>query len=274
MLYDLPDDINYVQWSWLLNKYPIAYRTSATELLQPALPGKAAPNRVLGIFPEFNNTSRYLKYTKDEADEMRRYLDGNYLSKEKATKHAFLANIARYSIIHLSTHADAGDLYVPPSISFIDTALYLPEIYGLAVENKLMVLSACETGIGKLYTGESAMSLANGFVQAGVNNIVFSLWKVNDFSTSRLMANFYHHYTDKQPAYMALRNSKLDYLKDEKVDLAYKSPYFWAPFVYYGNTDVETANILWITSPVAIVLFTICLSILIFLLYRGFRNRI
>ena len=155
----------------------------------------------------------------------------------------------------------------------LDSALFLPEIYGLDIDNKLMVLSACETGIGKLHTGESAISLANGFVQAGVNNIIFSLWQVNDYTTSGLMANFYQHYANNEAAHLALRNAKLDYLKDERISLTNKSPYFWASFVYYGTTQIESTDIDSKAFPYAVLLIGIGFILLVYLLFRALNKR-
>lgn len=242
LVYEIPKNAQYSQWSWVLNKYPIAYRSSAAEVLSNKEDKNNFGREILGVFPEFEGSREHLMYSANEYEGISDFFNGKYLLKSKATKAAFLKNIADYPVIHLSTHANAGDLNRPPSIAFIDSSLFLPEIYGLDVDNKLMVLSACETGLGKLHTGESAISLANGFVQVGVDNIVFSLWSVNDFSTSELMSDFYRHFSESEPVSLSLRHAKQDYLKNENVSANNKSPYYWASFVYYGDTQIKSNN--------------------------------
>lgn len=102
-----------------------------------------------------------------------------------------------------------------------------------------MVLSACETGVGKLYKGEGAMSIARGFQYAGVKNLVFSLWQINDLSTSQVMQSFYKNLNQSQSTYYSNRQSKLDYLQDKRISNIKKSPYYWGAFVYYGTLDSE-----------------------------------
>lgn len=120
--------------------------------------------------------------------------------------------------------------------------MYLNELYSLDLNAHLVVLSACETGVGKLYKGEGAMSIARGFQYAGAENLLFTLWQINDLSTSQIMESFYENYTDLQSAYLANNRSKIDYLKNETIGNAKKSPYYWSAFVYYGQLDAAKTN--------------------------------
>src|SRR5699024_4900742 len=101
--------------------------------------------------------------------------------------------------IHLATHAFAGHqtnsrtgiaFYQNPDNTNEDI-LYLNEIYNLQMNAQLIVLSACETGLGAIVPGEGIMGLSRAFQYAGVNNLVVSLWKVNDRLTADLMIQFY-----------------------------------------------------------------------------------
>ncbi|MBL6447041.1 CHAT domain-containing protein [Fulvivirga sp. 29W222] len=237
-----PTSADFSQWPWLIYKSPVFYQYSAALYLNDFQRGELSADKVLGFFPRFADTDRYLKYSQNELDEIRKYFDGDFLSNNEATKQAFISRAPDYPVIHLSTHAKPGGFHEPPSVAFADSALYLPEVFGLDLNTRLLVLGACETGIGKLYKGEGPLSLATGFLHAGVNNIVLSLWKVNDYSTSRLMANFYRNYNEEPLAYDALHQAKLDYLKDRNVGVDKKSPYYWAPFVYYGGHDSDGIN--------------------------------
>ena len=142
-------------------------------------------------------------------------------------------------MLHLSTHATGGDFINPASIAFYDAPMLVNELYSMDIHPELVVLSACETGIGKLQKGEGPMSIARGFQYAGAKNILFSLWQINDASTATLMSLFYKSYKKTQSAHAANRRSKLDYLQDKSVSNIKKSPYYWSAFMYYGKIEEE-----------------------------------
>ncbi|MEP2771391.1 MAG: CHAT domain-containing tetratricopeptide repeat protein [Fulvivirga sp.] len=270
LLTALPDTQGYAQWPWLLRKTPIFYHYSADLYTTRRFVSAKGSQQVLGFFPRFADTKRYLSYSEEEAKEIEKYFKGDFYRNEKATKQTFLKQVGKYPIVHLSTHASAGSILKPPSISFIDSDLYLPEIYGLNMHTELMVLGACETGIGKLYRGEGPLSIAAGFMHAGVENIMLSLWKVNDYSTSKLMAYFYENYADEKQASMAVHKAKLDYLGDEKIALDKKSPYYWASFVYYGGLQKEVTHT---TQFVWYIVGTIVLLLVVSVEGYKIRNR-
>lgn len=266
-----PASQDFSRWPWLIKQSPVFYQYSAELYLHDFHSGEFATDKILGFFPRFAGTDRFLKYSQNEREEISKYFDVDFLSDRQATKHAFLSRASAYPVIHLSTHAKSGGIYEPPSVTFIDSALYLPEIFGLNLHTELLVLGACETGIGKLYKGEGPLSLASGFSHAGVKNIVLSLWKVNDYSTSRLMANFYEHYEEKRQAHVALHHAKLDYLQDNEIGMDKKSPYYWASFVYYGNNEVDNDMSKSSYGIYTFIAAFMAISLLIFFYYRRRR---
>ena len=193
---------------------------------------------------------------------------GKYFENAEATFDNFKKNATDYSILHLSTHADAGDVVTPASIKFYDQEILYSELYHLKINPDLVVLSACETGIGKLFKAEGAMSIARGFQLAGAQNLLFSLWKVNDYTTSVFMDYFYQNIKNKQSYFEANRQAKLDFLKDKSIPNAKKSPYYWSAFVYYGavETSEKTNYGLYIGISIGIIG--------LFLLYFKLRKRI
>jgi tetratricopeptide (TPR) repeat protein len=96
---------------------------------------------------------------------------------------------------------------------------------------KLVVLSACETGLGDIVRGEGVFGLRRAFVLAGAETLVMSLWKVPDEQTKELMVDFYKHLLEGKPRAEALREAQLA-MKEK-----YPNPYFWGAFICQGNPD-------------------------------------
>ncbi len=237
---------NFEKLPYLIHKTTISYSYSASILWSDSKVIDTRKNKLIGFFPVFKNNHRNLAelgYTVQEATSIKNEIDGNFLIGEAASKKSFNLLKDDFSILHLSTHATAGDLYTPPAIEFFNETLYLPEIYGYNLNYNLVVLSACETGIGTLSKGEGVLSLARGFSYAGVKNLIVSLWKVNDKSTENLMASFYKNYKKTGSKSKALYHSKLNYLEDTSISAIKKSPYYWASFSYFGEiTTLKNQN--------------------------------
>ncbi|MBN2868272.1 MAG: CHAT domain-containing protein, partial [Flavobacteriaceae bacterium] len=228
---------NYSKMPFLIQKQCIAYNTSAELFVKGKLP--EFNDDVLGVFPVFKNTKKALTFSEDEAKSIDQFTDAKFLMYTSATKKDAFKQANNYGVLHFSTHADAGSFSIPANIEFADENLFLNELYTKQLDNNLVVLSACETGIGKLNKGEGSMSLARGFQYAGINQLVFSLWKVNDKSTSQIMHNFYKNYSKFESIAIANQKSKQQYLNDKSISNAKKSPYYWSAFVYYGTSTAK-----------------------------------
>jgi CHAT domain-containing protein len=114
-----------------------------------------------------------------------------------------------------------------------DGLLQVYEIFNLKLNADLVVLSACETGLGKQVKGEGLIGLTRAFMYAGTSSVVVSLWKVLDTSTADLMVRFYRHLKDgKLSKAEALRQAQLELIRHGK----FAHPYFWAPFVLVGKS--------------------------------------
>lgn len=149
--------------------------------------------------------------------------------------------LKQFNIVHFATHGILNDKV--PELSGIvlsmvnergqaeDGFLTLRDIYNLDLPVHLVVLSACQTGVGQSVKGEGLIGLTRGFLNAGAQSLVVSLWQVEDRATAELMERFYRHMFGKNrlsPA-AALREAKLE-MAQEKYD-----PYFWAGFVLQGD---------------------------------------
>ena len=263
---------NFAKMNYLLNDFKIGYRNSAAFYLN-SIPFQHKKETILGVFPLFENSNLELAFSKNELENLQANFSGKYLDKQEATFENFKKNAENYSILHLSTHASSGDIIEPASIRFIDQEILYSELYNLNLNPNLVVLSACETGIGKLYKSEGAMSVARGFQFAGAQNLLFSLWKVNDFTTSVLMEKFYKNVKKGNSFFESNHQAKLDFLNDETISNSKKSPYYWASFVYYGTLENQSSNnnFLWISIMGFVVVFAL---VSLFLFLRRRRKQI
>jgi CHAT domain-containing protein len=150
--------------------------------------------------------------------------------------------LSQYKIVHFATHGLLDSKHPELSglvLSMVDQQgrpqdgfLGLADIYNLKLSANLVVLSACETGLGKQIDGEGLVGLARGFMHAGATGVVASLWKVSDVATADLMKKFYQAMEQQQlspPA--ALRAAQITMLKQKR----WHSPYYWAAFQMLGE---------------------------------------
>jgi CHAT domain-containing protein len=114
--------------------------------------------------------------------------------------------------------------------SFLNTY----EIYNMDINARMTVLSACNTGNGKLQKGEGIMSLARAFLFAGCPSIVMTLWAVEDNASGDLISSFYKYLSKGKSKDESLRLAKLDYIKNS--DKTRVHPYFWSGYVNIGDT--------------------------------------
>lgn len=149
---------------------------------------------------------------------------------------------ARSKIVHMATHGLFSEEH--PELSGLmlsrfdekgDTQngfISASEIYSLKLQAELVVLSACQTGLGKNIKGEGVVGLTRGFMFAGAKKVIVSLWNVNDKATSELMTIFYQKYLlEHKTAGQALREAQLGLIKSPE----WENPYYWAAFTMYGN---------------------------------------
>jgi tetratricopeptide (TPR) repeat protein len=257
---------NFAKMHYLLNDFKIGYSNSADFYLN-AIPFQHKKESILGVFPLFEKTDLELAFSKKELQNIKTNFDGNYLESQNANFSNFKLNAANYSILHLSTHASSGDLVEPASIKFYDQEILYSELYHLDIHPDLVVLSACETGLGKLYKAEGAMSVARGFQFAGAQNLLFSLWKVNDYTTSVFMDKFYKNVKKGHSFFDSNHQAKIDFLADESISNTKKSPYYWSAFVYYGALEEKESNTNFLYIGLVLIV-----GIVLVLLFRNYKK--
>ena len=154
-------------------------------------------------------------------------------------------NLKEFSIVHFATHGIVNDKQ--PELSGIvlsmvnkrgqdqDGYLTLHDIYYLDLPIRLVVVSACRTGIGKQIPGEGLIALSRGFMHAGAQSVVVSLWDVDDEATAEFMTRFYDQMLGKNklPPAAALQQAKSE--MQVHANERWRAPYYWAGFVLQGD---------------------------------------
>lgn len=187
-----------------------------------------------------------LLFSRDEAEAILS-LTSNQLKLEALDfranrKVAMSDELSQYRIVHFSTHGLLDSRHPELSglvLSLVDEAgrpqdgfLRLQDIYTLRLNADLVVLSACQTGLGKDVRGEGVIGLVRGFMYAGAPRVMASMWEVDDAATAELMKRFYRGVLQEKltPA-AALRAAQIEMLKKSH----WQSPYYWGAFVLQGE---------------------------------------
>ena len=189
---------------------------------------------------------RRLLFSRDEAEAILSMApsssDLKALDFHANRKLATSDELGQYQILHFSTHGLLDSRHPELSglvLSLVDEAgqpqegfLRLNEIYTLRLNADLVVLSACQTGLGKDVKGEGLVGLTRGFMYAGAPRVMASLWEVDDAATTELMKRFYRGVLQqKLPPSAALRAAQIEMLKRKH----WQSPYYWGAFVLQGE---------------------------------------
>jgi CHAT domain-containing protein/tetratricopeptide (TPR) repeat protein len=210
----------------------------------PATLGGASPGP--GPVGDANHEFPRLVATRQEADAILATApEGTTLRAigfEASRATAMSPELAHYRIVHFATHGVFNN--ESPGLSGIvlsmldergrtqDGFLRLHDIYGLQLPAELVVLSACDTALGKQVRGEGLVGVVRGFMYAGAKRVVASLWKVDDEATGQLMRVFYREMLEKgRPPGDALRQAQLSLRRGRR----WREPFYWAAFVLQGE---------------------------------------
>jgi CHAT domain-containing protein len=221
-----------------------------------ALPGKNRPAAVEGT-PSMADAKRSagesgladlvrLRFSRLEADEITRLVADELkleaLDFAASRALATSAEIGQYRIVHFATHGLINNLHHELSgivLSLVNEQghpqngfLRLYDIYNLKLGADLVVLSACQTALGKEVKGEGLVGLTRGFMYAGAPRVVASLWRIDDRASAELMKRFYQGMLGERlrPA-AALRAAQVSMWKDQR----WQAPHYWAAFTFQGE---------------------------------------
>ena len=252
---------DYTALPYLVNDYTISYGYSATLLLDQRNKIKKQSAGNLTAFAPVDFNGQYydemirgglgnvssLPATETEVNGIAA-LFGKNVKKQKSSifthqqaneQNAKTSEVRNYKFVHIATHGVineektklSGLLLYGDTTTAEDGILYAGETYNLKLNANIVVLSACETALGKVQKGEGIIGLTRGFLYSGATNLVVSLWRVADESTSNLMIDFYSRLISKKSVPQSIKEAKLQMIKNGKN----AAPYYWAPFILIGS---------------------------------------
>ena len=234
-LHALPFQAVRVDNQYLIQKYAISYAPSATVL--KFCWDKFVPRD--GTLP-FNGKALLIgvpderaAHVSDEISALANLLgDADVLLSEQATFVQVRDTAHEYGLLHIAAHG----LFRPESpllssIHLFDRWMTVQDIYDLELRASLVMLSACETGLGHDAGGDDMVGLVRGFLYAGASSLIVSLWSVDDESMTKLTTTFYTNWLMGQSKAQALRSAQLALLE------TYEHPFYWAPLVLVGSEN-------------------------------------
>lgn len=223
---------------YLIEEHSISYLSSASLMQFTTGKRKKVADSVLAIGnPDLGDPALNLRYAEREVKEIARLFPQSavYVRKE-ATERRAKEHAANYSLIHFATHGEfneqnplASSLKLSPDDPSSGD-LTTEEIFRLKLNASLVVLSACESALGKISSGDEIVGLTRAFIYAGTPSVVTTLWKVNDKATYELMQAFYQN-LKRMGKGEALRQAQISLMRD------LKHPYYWGAFVLTGDAD-------------------------------------
>jgi len=229
----------------LIEKYTLSYAHSLNLLFeQIAIRQKERKaSSWVGFAPSMEE--RPLSASSTELAKIQEITGGAFYASTQANKENYFKNVANKQVIHLATHSvftdqDSSNIYLLFNGEEGKEYLSLSDIYHQNLQAELVVLSACETGIGSQQKSEGMLSLARAFHVAGVPTTLMSLWRIPDKETQKIMELFYENLAIGKPIDESLQAAKLSYLHQSD-DVILKHPYFWAGFSSVGA--IEAINI-------------------------------
>lgn len=254
------DEILYRKLKYLMNDYNISYAYSATFLQEVVNRNYSRKHELVAFAPVYTRAihldslmqvrqSRFrilydLPYARQEAQYVSGLAGGELYLNKDARESVFKSVSGKYDIIHLAMHTFLNDVNPMNSAMIFmqdqddkqeDGLLYTYEVYGLPLKARMVVLSSCNTGSGKLSEGEGILSLARGFLYSGSQSVVMSMWEIDDKSGTDIIKSFYDNLKKGKSKSSALKHARSAYLKNASQLKSH--PYFWSSMVVYGENS-------------------------------------
>jgi len=243
---------NPKNWSFLLKEYAISYANSATLLFDKdnarndEIISSKAQECLAFSFSGNSNLSDTKTLSLHTLRNSSIDLPG---TREEIKAQNFKKLAGDYNMLHLAVHGDVDNehpenskLYFTKSKDTLDdNFLYSHELFALDIPAELVVLSACNTGTGKIAKGEGIMSLGTAFQYAGTKSLVLTNWEVSDKTTPKIMEYFYSNLREGKNKAAALQQAKLQFLTTTSPETNH--PYYWGGFYLLGDVaPIQFAN--------------------------------
>ncbi|TPN87536.1 CHAT domain-containing protein [Aquimarina algicola] len=261
LLTQKPTSNNPADLPYLLREYAISYGNSANLLfskstttsddvskLQECLAFSFSDSTQVVDAPTMTlatlrDTGDDLPGTRAEIRAISEIIDGEYYYGSQAIEKNFKDKASQYNILHLALHGEVDNehpenskLYFTKSKDTLeDNLLYSHELFAMDIPAELTVLSACNTGSGKIAKGEGIMSLGSAFQYAGSKSLLLTNWSVSDRTTPELIQYFYKNLKEGMNKSKALQQAKLTYIKE--ADIHSRDPFYWGSFYLVGDTS-------------------------------------
>jgi CHAT domain-containing protein/lipopolysaccharide biosynthesis regulator YciM len=221
---------------YLIREYPVYYLSSASLMQFTHEKRRAGGERALIMGnPSLGDEAYNLRFAEREAKEVASvYPKSEVYLKAEANKPRAVSLSPKNDVLHFAVHAELDETDPMGSALLLaaegkdDGRLRVGEIFALDLKAGMVVLSACETGLGKLSNGDELIGLTRAFIYAGTPSIVTTLWRVNDRSSYELMREFYRHLKTGKKA-EALRQAQLTTMKE------FPEPFYWAAYQLTGE---------------------------------------
>jgi len=274
-----PKGSDFRKLSYLNRKYQISYISSHEQLVQfRTSPIKATKTGIYAFAPFINQGVKMdtlhllsLKNSGNETDAISKLFKTKVYKNKKAGEQTLRHVFQQESVIILSTHGIMNVARPMESRLLLnphqaDGSLYLFEMLTLKIKSPLVILNACNTGMGRLQVGEGILSLARGLQFAGVPTVITTLWTIDDQSSAAIMKLFFQNLSsgmEQGEALMQARNSYID-----ESTKATGAPYFWAGQVLIG--DPGAISIQKPTKPILFVFLFLVVTgaILLMFIYK------
>lgn len=226
--------LNYVPFQalfdgekYLIETREIAYAPSATvwNFLQKKRERKMKNALLIGFADE------RIPLVNNEIKELQKIFEtAKTFTGKNARFSAFTENAADFDLLHLACHGQfRPENPMFSSLHLADGWITVRDICSQKLNAELVTLSACETGLNKIFAGDEILGLARGFLSAGASSLVLSLWTVSDAATTRLMKIFYKNLQRGASAKASLALSQRAFIAENA------HPYYWSPFVLIGK---------------------------------------
>ncbi len=227
------NQVNYKQLPYFVLNNSISYAFSA-ELLLRNQKQILNNNRLLAY------SNNQLPGTEAEVKKIADFFSSTVFFNEQASETSFKQHAEAYGLIHLAMHGEAdtlnpynAKLFFNQSAPNDDGQLFPYELYALDFSNRVVMLSACETGVGRQVRGEGTFSLARAFAKTGSPAIITTLWPVDDEKSASLVPTFYEAVAKGMPLKQALQTAKTSYINHANKFTAH--PAYWSAYVQSGD---------------------------------------